>query len=449
MPCCDYFYYSYLNRISKITPNKKIAKYLSQLLQYAKTDPLFDVIQAQALLIQYDKKIYLALKDDFKNRIMTYIDKGHYKSAMLYGAVFCFDMLVKPAYKSALETLFYYGIALIHCDSQRRAIEVFTYIKNNTKSNELLYLRSSAELINNKYSRFKLDGLLQEAIALKYDITDQIKCINTENTLTTHQLRIAYSTCMNRIMMIYFLLGEYSNAQNIYDGYQKYHLNIPACLYSEKYNSMFLEWKMDYARGIGIRMPEKALELEEECFDNFSNRIDFRRKLLCKIDSIFLGAIQKGCYDQAIRELTGFEEKLQAQGIVSETVKTSIRIAYCRLMKYAIIPDFKDLSYLKPFVEKIYTELFSIQLETHLLAQGRTAYLLNNLLAVLSIIEDDWQAASEILKCNLKLIKFCGGEYRRIFEHNFCNIKKIKKIDWYFYSKHMHSDTYYLDIRVW
>lgn len=450
MPCCDFFYYSYLNRSSKIIPNKEMAKYLSQLLQYAEIDPLFDVIQAQALLIQYDKNIYLKLKDDFKNRIMTYIDKGHYKSAMLYGAVFCFDMLGKtPAYKSALETLFYYGIALIHCDSQRRAIEVFTYIKNNTKSNELLYLRASAELINNKYSRFKLDGLLQEAIALKYDISDQIKCINTENILTTHQLRIAYSTCMNRIMMIYFLLGEYSTAKNIYDEYQEYHLNIPVCLYSEKYNSMLFEWKMDYARGIGIQMPEKALELDRICFDNFSDCIDFRRKLLCKIDSIFLGAIQEGCYDQAIKELTGFEEQLQAQGIVSETVKTSIRIVYCRLMKYATIPDFKDLSYLKPFVEKIYTELFSMQLETHLLAQGRTAYLLNNLLAVLSVIKDDWQAASEILKCNLKLIEFCGGEYRKISEHNLNNIKTIKKIDWYFHGKHMKSDTYYLDIRVW
>ena len=90
-----------------------------------------------------------------------------------------------------------------------------------------------------------------------------------------------------------------------------------------------------------------------------------------------------------------------------------------------------------------------MQLETHLLAQGRTAYLLNNLLAVLSVIKDDWQAASEILKCNLKLIKFCGGEYRKISEHNLSNIKKVKKIDWYFHGKNMHSDTYYLDIRVW
>lgn len=450
IPCCDYFYYSYLNRNNKIVPNKETANILSQLLRFSEIDPLFDIIQAQALLIQYDKDTYLKLKENFKAKIRKYIDKGFYKRAMLYGNIFCFDTLKKaPVNQGSLEALFYYGIALIHCDSQRRAIEIFTFIKNNTKSNELLYFRASAELINNNYSRFRLEGLLQEAIVLKHDMFSQIQRINDENTLAAYQLRIAYSTCMNRIMMIYFLLGKYFDAQKIFDEYRQYHSNLPACMYSEKYNSMYFEWKMDYARGIEIRMPKKALEWNKTCYDNFSSYIDFRRKLLCKIDCIFLEAIQKGNYNQAITELYILQEQLRSKGIVSETVKVSIRIAYCYLMKYATINEFKDLSDLKPFVEKIYTELFSMQLETHLLAQGRIAYLLNNLLALISIIKDDLKTASEILRQNLQLIQYCEGEYLKISKHNFSNIKSITKVDWYFHSKKMYSNTYYLDIRIW
>lgn len=65
-------------------------------------------------------------------------------------------------------------------------------------------LQASAELLNNRYSRFQIKEILPEAIILKHDIYTALSCNLDEDASETHQLRIAYSTCMNRMMMIYF-----------------------------------------------------------------------------------------------------------------------------------------------------------------------------------------------------------------------------------------------------
>lgn len=450
LPCYDYFYYTYLNTNAQIQPDKKMASILHLMLRNFSLDPLLDTIQVQALLIQYDIDMYKNLKIEFKEKITEYINKGYYKKAMLYGEIFCFDMLSRPSSSNnALEALFYFGISLIHCDSQRRAIDVFSYIKNNTPKDSILYLRASAELINNKYSRFEIEDLIEIAIALKYDLSNCIQKIYDENNLTSQQIRIAYSTCMNRIMMIYFLVGNYDLAKQYYDDYHKYHLSIPKCRYSSKYDSMLLEWDMDYARGIGIQNPQMALKLEKNCFKNFSAHIDYRRKTLSEIDIIFLQAILEKDYNNAIQELERLENDLKKHGIFSEAFKASIRKAYCHLLKYISIPEFSKLSQLNPFVDDIYTELFQGQLDAHLIVHGRTSYLLNNLLAVLYIIKTDIRQASEILQKNLDIIYLCTGEYCKIINHNLHNVNEIEYVDWYFKNKTMYPNTYYLDIRVW
>ena len=164
---------------------------------------------------------------------------------------------------------------------------------------------------------------------------------------------------------------------------------------------------------------------------------------------MFFEAILNNKYEEAISGLFKYQKELSVKGIVSEEMKASIRITYCRLMKYACIPEFENIALLVPFVDEIYAEIFSTQLESHIIAQGRTAYLLNNLLAILHIIKNDINAAAEILQYNRQLIQECGAQYGHITEHNYNHLKKIKKIKWYFYNSLMHDDTYYLDARVW
>lgn len=451
MPCIDYLQYTYKNKQEHISPNNQLLEYLCKLLNKSYVDPLFDAFQAQALLIQYNLKLYSELKATYKNKMIEYINEGNYKAAMLYGEIFCFDMINDETYYQEidLDALFYYGIASIHCDSQRRAIDIFTYVKNHSEQNTLSYFRASAELLNNRYSRFQIDGILSEAIVLKRNIYDALNKVQDEDDLKTHQLRIAYSTCMNRMMMIYFLEDNCEKALEIYDEFCQYYSTLSQCIFYDKYHSMLLEWKMDYARGSVVYNLKNSISLAKECYSCFSEKIDFRRKVLSKIDKLFFEAIKSKDYDNTISELINCKHDLEIKGIVSEDMKTSIRITYCRLMKYVCIPEFDNISFLAPFVDEIYAEIFSAQLEIHIIAQGRTAYLLNNLLAILHIIKKDINTAAEILQHNMKLIHNCGEKYRQIIEHNCSHLNDIRKINWYFYNDTMHDDTYYLDLRIW
>lgn len=451
IPCVDYFQYTYINTQKHLPRNEQLAGYLCTLLDKSYMDSLFDTFQAQALLIQCNYELYLQIKATYKTKMIEYIKDGNYKAAMLYGEIFCFDILDSKSQRQEtdLDALFYYGIASIHCDSQRRAMDIFTYVRNHSDKNTLSYFRSCAELLNNKYSRFQIKGILAEAIVLKRDIYATLSQDQNEDSLETHQLRIAYSTCMNRMMMIYFLEDNGKKALEIYNEFFSYHSILPQCAFSDKYDSMLQEWKMDYARGLAVYDIQNAISLNKECYPCFSESIDFRRKILCKIDQIFFETILSKDYDRAISALISCKQDLETKGIVSEEMKTSIRITYCRLMKYACIPEFDDILLLAPFVDDIYAEVFASQLESHLIAQGRTAYLLNNLLAILHLIKDDINTASEMLQYSLDLIQNCGEKYRQIIEHNLNHMHNIKKINWYFYHNKMYDDTYYLDLRVW
>ena len=451
LPCVDFFQYLFKNQQESLSSDNRLAEYLYRLIDKSYIDASFDVFKAQTLLIKCNLELYLQVKSNYKTKMMEYINKGGYKEAMLYGEIFCFDILNDESHPQHvdLDALFYYGIASIHCDAQRRAIEIFTYIKNHSEQNSLLYYRASAELINNMYSRFQIDGILPKAYILKIDIYASLKKIKDTNSQEIHLLRIAYSTCMNRMMMIYFLEGNCPMALEIYNEFYNYHLTISDCIYSNKYNSMLQEWKMDYARGTVIYNLQNSINLESECYDCLFEDIDYRRKVLCKIDILFFTAIQNRDYEEAISKLIDCRQDLAVKGIVSEEMKATIRITYCRLMKYACIPDFSNISLLEPIVEDIYAEIFSAQLESHLILQGRTTYLLNNLLAILYIIKKDNKSAVEILDQNMKLTRNCNGEYRAILEHNYNYLHSIKNIDWYFYHDKMCADTYYLDPRVW
>ena len=53
-------------------------------------------------------------------------------------------------------------------------------------------------------------------------IARKIAQIKDENTQEALDIRIAYSTCLNRAMMISFLKDEYGNARRIYEKYLVY-----------------------------------------------------------------------------------------------------------------------------------------------------------------------------------------------------------------------------------
>lgn len=451
IPCMDYLQYVYKNQQKNLLPNEHLVKYLHSLLNKAYMDPLFDIFQAQALFIRCNRKLYLQVKETYKTKMIEYINEGNYKGAILYGEIFCFDVLKDNRYcqETDLDALFYYGIALIHSDSQRRAIDIFTYVKNHSEKNSLTYFKASAELLNNRYSRFQIKEILPEAIILKHDIYTALSCNLDEDASETHQLRIAYSTCMNRMMMIYFLKDNKEKALEIYDEFCQYHLTLPSCNFSSKYDSMLYEWKMDCARGLVAYNIQDSIYLNKQCYDCFDENIDNRRTILCKIDKLFFEAILNNNYEDAICGLIKYQQELSVKEIVSEEMKTSIRITYCRLMKYVCIPEFEEISLLAPFVDEIYAEIFSTQLESHVIAQGRTAYLLNNLLAILHIIKNDINTAAEMLQYSGQLVQECGTQYRQIIEHNYNHLNEIQKIKWYFYNDIMYDDTYYLDVRVW
>ena len=93
---------------------------------------------------------------------------------------------------------------------------------------------------------------------------------------------------------------------------------------------MLHEWEMDCARGLVAYNIQTSIQLNKQCCDCFNGNIDNRRTILCKVDKLFFEAILNNTYEKAISGLIEYQKELSVKGIVSEEMKASIRITYCR-----------------------------------------------------------------------------------------------------------------------
>ena len=72
---------------------------------------------------------------------------------------------------------FHFGIALMHCERKRGAIEIFRWIVNNCDKDSNVYIMASGELYNSLYNRFELEGV-DALISQDADENSKKNCTN-------------------------------------------------------------------------------------------------------------------------------------------------------------------------------------------------------------------------------------------------------------------------------
>ena len=344
--------------------------------------------------------------------------------------------------------LFYYGISLLHCDRKRGAIEIFRKIKNNTSLELNVNIMARCELYNNLYNLFQISHLEGEILISLADLKRKINSIKDETDYSALDIRIAYSTCMNRYMMILFMQDKIIDATKIFKEYVMYNNEIPASQYSYKYHSMMGEWLLDYARGISWQYPACAKKLYNISIELLRNGKNKKRYLLAQMDLAFLQCVYFDKYDE-INTIHSITDTLKTDNYINEYFRGIIREKLCRLVQYFKDPHIANSEGIITIAQKYKEEALTAELDSMLYINGRLAYQTRMYFSVLATIIKNFAEASEYLDQNLRVTSEDGASFKKIITHNLKNLKQIEHIEWGTANGCYSTHTFILDPRIW
>lgn len=374
-----------------------------------------------------------------------------YRNMYVYGKIAYYFLSKKNSAElseSDCMTLFYYGISLLHCDRKRGAIEIFRKVKNDAPFGSNVYFMASCELYNNLYNLFQIDHLESEILITLTELKRKINFIDNEADYSTLDMRIAYSTCMNRYMMILFMQDRFSEATNIFIEYVKYNSKIPVSLYLYKYQSMMGEWFLDYARGVSCVYPtiaEKYLERSIKILEDGRNE---KRYILAKMDLAFLRCVHFERYDE-IENIHAITTTLQSKNYINEYFRGIIRENLCRLVQYSQNPNIANSKGIIGIAQRMKEEALNAELDSMLYISGRLAYQTGMYFAVLDTIVQDFAATKRYLERNLHMVSQAGNSFKNITLHNLKYYKNTKTIEWKNKENCYSPHSFILDPRIW
>lgn len=389
---------------------------------------------------------------EVQNKLYEYSYKCDYYNLYIYGSIAYYFIRKKDTSELTEKdfiSLFYYGISLLHRDRKRGAIEIFKYIKNSVSPDLDIYYRAASELYNNLYNRFQIDDLDAEILITQIELERKIRKINDENVQSTLDIRIAYSTCLNRYMMILFMKDMYCEAKSVFKNYCKYNKQIPESKYCVKYNSMLGEWYLDYARGMSYKNPTEAKNFFQASIDIIDEKSNEKRAILAKLDFAFFKCVYLMEYESQIDTIHSMVILLKKRGYENEYVRGIIRENLCRLIYYLKNPKIFKSSGLLHIVADMREQALSAELDTMLYVNGRLAYQIRNYFSALDIIAGDYDSAQSYLNQNLTMIKEAGDSYKNITKHNLEHLQEITTINWGFIEDIQNPTTYLIDPRIW
>lgn len=375
-----------------------------------------------------------------------------YKNLYAYGKIAYY--FISKKYASELTeddfiSLFYYGISLLHCDRKRGAIEIFKYIKNNVSPNSDIYYRASCELYNNLYNRFEIKGLDTEILIIQLELERKIRGIKEEELQSALDIRIAYSTCLNRYMMILFMQDMYADAKRVYENYCKYNKQIPASKYSDKYNSMMGEWHLDYARGVAYKNPVEAERYFQAAIEMIGENYNEKRYILAKLDFSFFKCVYLMEYESEIDNIHSMIMLLKKRGYENEYIRGIIRENFCKLIYYHKDPLILKSSGISCVINSMKEQALTAELDAMLYVNGRLAYQVRNYFAALDIMTGNYTSAQYYLNKNLKMINDAGDSYKNITKHNLEHMQKLNTIMWGTLENNQNTTAYLVDPRIW
>lgn len=407
-----------------------------------------------ALYCKYSKVAPLNLLTEMLTRLRGFAYNCDYKNLHAYGNIAYYFIMRKP--QSAWEendymAMFYYGISLLHIDRKRGAIEIFRIIKNNAPTDSNVYFMASCELYNNLYNRFQIKDLDAEILITKMDLEIKIKKISNEaETLQSSlDLRIAYSTCLNRYMMILFMQDKPKKAEDIFNDFCEYSEKIPESPYTNKYNSMLGEWYLDYARGLLYFNPDKAKLFLEKSIKMIMRDVNEKRVILAESDLAFLNCSYYGEYKSEIDEMSTNVTLLQEKGFYNEYIRAIIRNNFCKLIHYCQNTEIVNSKGFFKIINHMKEEALKAELDTMVYISGRLGYQVRQYFAALEILLGNYSTASDYLNQNLKVAKEAGESYKKIIIHNIQHMEQITSITWGYDSCKATSNVYLADPRIW
>lgn len=433
--------------------NEKLVMWLKAIIM----DPIqygsyFSQSDTYRLLYKHDSAYMKAAFESILSKLQYYLYFGDYINLLAHSEAAFYSIRQKEPTllcETDFKIAFHYGISLLHCDRKGGAIEVFRWIKNNAAKDDDVFYMAICEFFNNLYNRFEVDGIDSDLILAEMVLKRKIANIKDEDLQNSLDLRIAYSTCMNRAMMISFLQDDVENATTIFENYCDYDKKMSPCRFSPKYESMLGEWKLDYARGIMLEKPTEATTFFKESINLIGSIQNPKRHLLARINSLLLECESFGGYIQNSEELHKLILSLKYQKLDNEYLRGYIAEQCCHLVYLFTNYRFRESKNLKSVFSEKKLDAFKIQLDSKVYTVGRLAYQIRMYLAALEIFLGNHSVAIEYLKQNYDLVKSVGASYSEITFHNMQNVSTIKTIVWGFNWKFAKPDEYLLDPRIW
>lgn len=449
--------FSKLYRNSFLKENlKKCIDYIAKCLDFisdnaSKYNDLIFIPDIYTKYIEIGKGNELKISANLLEHMRRYSYVCDYRNMYVYGQTayyFLSQKTTEELSEADYMTLFYYGISLLHCDRKRGAIEIFRKIKNNTPLGANVNFMASCELYNNLYSLFKIGQLEGEILISLTELKRKINSIKDEADSSALDIRIAYSTCMNRYMMILFMQDRVLDATNIFNEYVKYNNDIPNSLYSYKYQSMMGEWFLDYARGISWLFPVCAEKFYKKSIELLKDGKNEKRHLLAQMDLAFLQCVYFEKYEEieTIRTITAF---LKKENFINEYFRGIIRENLCKLVQYFKNPYIANSKGIIIIAQKMKEEALTAELDSMLYISGRLAYQTGMYFSVLATITQDFTEADKYLNQNLHMISEAGTSFKKIILHNLEHFKQIKDVEWGTADGCYSAHTFILDPRIW
>ncbi len=344
---------------------------------------------------------------------------------------------------------FHFGIALMHCERKRGAIEIFRWIVNNCDKDSNVYIMASGELYNSLYNRFELEGIDALISQTQMKIARKIAQIKDENTQEALDIRIAYSTCLNRAMMISFLKDEYGNARRIYEKYLVYSNALQTSVYSDKYRSMQGEWELDFARGMEWYSTEIATAHFKKSLSLISPHQNLKRHLLAQFNLSMLNVMSGAPLASEEPKMDDILQKLKKYELHNEYLRMYIGKRLCELVELFQGANLHDSEKVEYVVNEYKDDAFQIQLETKVYTTGRLAFQVRMYLSILEIFTGNQTLANKYLQQNLHLTAPAGPSYTEMVQHNIEHLNNISTLAWGKRGCKFTDNCYLIDPRIW
>lgn len=443
LPFHDYIAESYRKLRKGKEYNEKTGDFLCFLLNEKPKE--VDTNYLLSIICKCGRKYFRDYKKSIQDLMMQYIQKSEYGTAVIFAELFYKNISNKKHWtKSEKYYLYLYADCLVHCDNMYRARQLLQQIVDGEDFFSFEKYEAAVSLLNQRFWSMDLNGIVEDSKIYQIDLENMF--MDDLNSKMIGRFKKSYESCFNRRMVTLLLLGEYHDAQRVYqDGLVA--LKELSSKYGLNFHAEIATIIMDYARGNMAAKPERscrlfccAIKYFSECKTEYIRRI-----LICQIDLM----VNKNILEKIVnyKKFMHEVEELNRHNFLPEYIKGMLKLYACRMIDYSKINNYKRISV--SFMTDFANQIEKIKTEKRIILKNRELYLYNYLMAYFYIVQNEYAAAEVCLKSNMDYVKEAGNTYKIPLKHNLKNLETIQGIEWFQEGKTYSNKIYLLDSRFW